>query len=93
MNKHDVKVKVKPNSQNLPFKEYYEALKAETKEDENSPTTPLDDFLIIAAGETGKHPGTIRRWAYGTVKPKKLEKKAMAELLACDVELLFPTLS
>jgi len=92
MNKHDVKAVVKPNFEKIPFKEYYNRLKEETRVTE-SPTTPLDDFLLIAAKETGKHPGSIRRWAYGTAKPNKLEKKAMAELLQCDADVLFPELA
>lgn len=92
MNKHDVKAVVNPNFEKLTFKEYYNRLKQEPKVS-NSPTTPLDDFLLIAARKTGKHPGSIRRWAYGTAKPNLLEKAAMAELLQSDVDILFPELS
>lgn len=92
MNKHDVKVKVKPNSENLPFTGYYKRLKEQQKAPE-SVTTPLEDFLFAAAEHTGKHYNSIRRWAYGTAKPNKLERRAMAELLQCDADVLFPEFS
>lgn len=93
MIKHDEKTKVRPNIENLPFKGYYESLKDEERTDKENPFTPLYEFLIEAARYTGKHPESIRRWAYGTAKPNKLERKAMAELLQCDADLLFPELS
>ena len=90
MKKQSVNQKVKLNVENVPFSEYYNRLKEEQKTEENNPLTPLDEFLIIAAECTGKHPGSIRRWAYGTAKPNFLERKAMSELLQCSPEILFP---
>ena len=90
MKKQSVNPKVKLNLENVPFTEYYNNLKQEPKTEENNPLTPLDEFLITAAEFTGKHPGSIRRWAYGTAKPNFLEKKAMGELLQCSPEILFP---
>lgn len=90
MKKQSVNQKVRLNVENVPFTEYYNRLKDEPKTEENNPLTPLDEFLIIAAERTGKHPGSIRRWAYGTAKPNFLEKKAMGELLQCSPEILFP---
>jgi len=90
MNKQNVNPKIRPNVENLPFVEYYNALKDEPKTNPNNPLTPLDEFLFVAAQKTGKHPGSIRRWAYGTAKPNLLEKQAVARLLKCDVEPLFP---
>jgi len=90
MKKQSVNQNVRPNNENIPFTEYYNRLKDMQKTGENNPFTPLDDFLIIAAKATGKHPGSIRRWAYGTAKPNLLEKKAMGELLQCSPEILFP---
>lgn len=89
MNKQNVNQKIRLNSQNLPFREYYKSLKDEPKA-ANEAFSPLVQFLLIAAQKTGKHPGSIRRWAYGTAKPNILEKKALAELLNSDVKSLFP---
>lgn len=90
MNKQNVNQKIRPNVENLPFSEYYNALKDEPKSSPNYPLTPLDEFLIVVGEKLGKHPGTIRRWAYGTAKANLLEKQALAKLLKCDVECLFP---
>ncbi len=90
MKKQSVNSNVEPNVDNLPFTEYYDRLKTKKKLNENTPLTPLDEFLLIAAKAVGKHPGSIRRWYYGTYKPNFLEKKAMGELLQCSPEILFP---
>lgn len=91
MIKQNEKTKVAPNSEKLPFSEYYDRLKEQPK-NPGSVTTPLDDFLLIAARATGKHMNSIRRWAYGTAKPNYLERKAMADLLNSESEVLFPDL-
>ena len=89
MNKQDVKPRIEPNSKKLPFVEYCDGLKNEQKAP-NEVHTPLDKFFIAIAKVTGKHPGSIRRWYYGTSKPGKLEKQAVADLVNSKVEILWP---
>ncbi len=88
MNKHGVKEKISPNSENLPFAEYCDKLK-EVPKAPGEAFTPLENLFFAIAEATGKHHGSARRWYYGTAKPGLLEKKAVAELLECDVELLW----
>lgn len=86
---HDVSNKTVQKSANLTFVEYCDSLKEKKKEPFET-HSPLEKLFITIAEETGKHPGSIRRWYLGTAKPGKLEKQATSNLLKSDVETLFP---
>jgi len=82
--------RLSPNLQNLPFTEYYQSL----PDMRNVPKGTLTPRLILlhAIEEvTGKSFMTIRRWVNGKVLPTQLEQDAIAELLACSKDVLFPT--
>ncbi|WP_372776469.1 hypothetical protein [Mangrovibacterium sp.] len=89
MTEQIVNKKKRLKTEKLTFVEYCDSLKDKQKEPFEE-HTPLDKLFNAIADATGKHPGSVRRWYYGTAKPGKLEMQAMATLLKSDVATLFP---
>lgn len=72
-----------PNAENLPIKEYWDNLPKRNG---------LRDYLLNKVSKvSGREPGSVRRWFLGTsLPPTDRLKKQLADILSCDVEVLFP---
>lgn len=89
MKKQSANQKFRPNLQNLPLVEYYNSLEEVRRVPKGTLTERLA-FLQAVSKTVGKPVSTLRRWVSGSVQPTHLERSAIAKLLKCDVECLFP---
>lgn len=78
-----------PNSEKVSLKEYFAHLPKAVRTVVVI-SAPKEEFIQEVSRICGKHPLTVRRWAYGYIQPCKADREKIADLLGCPVEVLFP---
>jgi len=89
MNYQTANIKILPNSDKLPFVEYYNSL-TNSKYVKKGEFTVRGYLLDQISEITGKKVSTLRRWITGEVTPSYLEQQAIADLLDSDMYILWP---